>query len=223
MRAFALAAAAVVGLSGAAEAAVYRFDFAWTQIRGEPDIYDETVNGGYFRRSSGVLVIDEARYPGGSIANTTFRFVSHYWPQLAEISISGSYTHTASTSDVDIPSFLGTVGVAFSGSWPAEYPMAMENEIVISFDSAGQVLSFSGSETVGGTEDYVFGGPGWNPYWDEFFDYGYDDPSERIPSTVVRTTLIPAPVPLPAAAPLLLAGTAALWAISRRRQRVTDR
>ncbi|WP_143413098.1 hypothetical protein [Haematobacter genomosp. 1] len=37
------------------------------------------------------------------------------------------------------------------------------------------------------------------------------------------TIIAPAPVPLPAAAPLLLAGTAALWAISRRRQRVTDR
>ena len=99
----------------------------------------------------------------------------------------------------------------------------MENEIQISFDSAGQVLSFSGSETLGGSEDYVFGGPGWNPYWDEYFEEGYDDPSERIPSTVVRTTLTPAPVPLPAAAPLLLAGTASIFAISRRRQRVSDR
>lgn len=47
MRAFALAAAACLTV-GQADAAIYKFDFEWTQRSWDPNINDDTVNGGYF-------------------------------------------------------------------------------------------------------------------------------------------------------------------------------
>ena len=148
MRAFALAAAACLTV-GQADAAIYKFDFEWTQRSWDPNINDDTVNGGYFRRSGGSLIINEALYPGRSIANTTLRFTANYWPQVAEVSVAGSSTYDAFTTDDDGQTILHEIGLIFSGAWPVGYPVTMQNSIEISFDSVGQIVSFSGSEAIG--------------------------------------------------------------------------
>lgn len=212
MRKWVMAAVAALGLAGAAQAAgaaIYRYDFWWTGRT--VDSYD-----GYFFKGRSSILINEAYYPGGSPAGTTLSFQANTEEvNWATVSVTGASTYAATTTAKDPSHLLSEIGVSVVHGFADYYPTVYSAGFTINFDEFANVTSFSGHEDVGGGNDYWFIGPKWPPYWDDTLAEGYDDPRERVDGRVLRHEV----VPLPAAAPLLLSGGAALFGLNRVRRR----
>lgn len=187
MKLFALTVAGCL-LAGQAGAAVYRYDFLYTISREEGD---ETVPG--------VLIVDEGRYPGGSVADTALFFAAGMlappWLPETRLTISGAVSYQDGFFGGNPADALAAVGVS-SSPVAAYYPPAYSNTFAMAFDSFANLVSLWGSETTGGSGDYSYGGL----------------------DGVVRTEL-PAPVPVPAAVTMLMTGMAGLFGLTRRSRR----
>ncbi|WP_290684719.1 hypothetical protein [Haematobacter sp. UBA3484] len=224
MKAFALAAVACLGIAGQAEAAIIRYDFTWVESVMDPEFH------GFLSRGGGRLIVDESLFPGGTLSGATLRFsATGFSGNVAKVSVTSPRADYVKEGSPPNPSMLlEEIGVETSG-FPDQYAVTPSDEFTVIFDDDSNPTAWYGSFITGGSLDATFGN---HCDCDWVFDIldpvtglPYDDPSEAADGTFVKTILDPnpAPVPLPAAAPLLLAGTASLWAISRRRQRVTDR
>ena len=216
MRVFALAAAACLGMAGQAEAAIIRYDY-----KGQMMYYNET--GGIYGYLIGGLTIDESLLPGGSLAGATiyaetlFPDVSGYTRGLYSFTTADGeiYSGRVSWDEGSYPDWSVVGIVSYDPSMVFLYsPIGFYSRLDITFGSDLSVVRWWGDSATGGSTDPRSFGPDGYDYTDDARSYG--------PGTWT-VDVTPSPVPLPAAAPLLLAGTASIFAISRRRQRVSDR
>lgn len=214
MKALALAAVAAMGMTGQAGAAIVRYDYIGAVI---PFCYcygDDNDNWDTFQILE-YLIIDESRYPGGKIAGSTLSAeVQNYDDPMGKdslsvrsdkLSLEWSSLPEAHADDPDF-AYFGLIGHSFLSR-----PVALYNDMEISFGTDGEVVSWDVGVVTGGSFDYYFYGPDGSEgnSW-----RGSEGTGEWI-----RTVLSPdiAPVPLPASALLLAAPVLAGAALSRRR------
>ena len=204
MRAFALAAAAAL-MAGQAGAAIVTYNYTGQMMYWLPElVYPITPYG----RITGGFIVDESLLPGGSLAGATSEFTTNERTATYSITSGNGSQYSGSSTFSSMPDW-SAAGVTSYGLIFMYSPIQYHSGFHIEIGDDLSVLSWSGGSAVGGSPDpYSFGPDGYD---------STDDARSYGPGTwTVEVT--PAPVPLPAAAPFLLAGTAALYAVSRRRR-----
>ncbi|OWJ74995.1 hypothetical protein [Haematobacter missouriensis] len=221
MRAFALAAAACLGMAGQADAAIVTYTFhagdsveAYTVVDELNGLYptyriDHDISSGPSSDTKFIFYLDTALAPSGSFtASGWFNDVSN--GVTAPAWQGRSYIHwTITFDDVWMPSEW-----YISDNWEYGYEDRRETDTVSMDQSDFSYLVGMDDPNYPDWPSYLGAPPVLPPGEIGFFrytNYMIGGPS------YFTVDGLPAPVPLPAAAPLILAGTAALWAVGRRR------
>ncbi len=231
MRAFALVAAAVL-MAGQAGAAIVTYKFYPGNLIQEYIRVDGSISDLEGEQPSyGYSYIEETNYPQPGVpSGYTLPWYTFYLD--TEKAPKGSFTAAANYDQgrenngvyIKQHAVLLNWSVSFDKNW---IPTSWSIHEWAEYDFR-DFTDFDVSEAILDFETVIYGDDPENSEWwstiprpyvpkGSVGGFRYTDGAVYNPG---RFTIdgLPAPVPLPAAAPLLLAGTAALWAISRRRR-----
>ncbi|WP_143413097.1 hypothetical protein [Haematobacter genomosp. 1] len=226
MRAFALAAAASLGMAGQAEAAIVTYTATAVNVSAvsEPWYYDENGEIGYKIGEAPLtkpIVISLGVDQSKIVPEKTYSVDDENIEDVI-VSLNGGEVYPRVVFLWGGLQFDSELNISawdfhyFDLNYYTDESMGLPEIAMRSY--VGEARSHAFFDQYGSGEEY-FSELYPMAYYSEVISYDFDYKSQ---DGLIWQKSIPSPVPLPAAAPLLLAGTASLWAIARRRQRVTQ-